>query len=608
MRCGGKMFRALMAANWPLHDRVETTSSRSLERGLIFGGAVVLSCLCLTESTRGQTLPSAQDLSRIQEQVIRQDQQANDRLQRAKQPDRPNVGGGVSSAGTEAVALPRAKNQPCFKLHDVKISGYEPIGPAPIGWDRLNGKCATVTDLGNLLNDLNVAYQKDGWITTRAYFPKQTLNSGRLEIVVVPGRVSSFNDGTGKPTDRRVESAFPNGPEDLLNLRDLEQGLENFNGVPSQSAKFQLYPGELPGTSVVRLVEQTTKPWRVGASVDNSGVLSTGVYKVKATAAIDNIFNINDLLSFSASTNLDRASNLPSRLYPLQLSDGKSSDTVSLSYKFPVGNWSFFVAADASRYFFITPGNSQDYNVRGGSWSVSAGLERLLYRDQISKLYMFGDVTAKRGNNYIVGYEIESQRRELTIGQLGLRGVRYLPADAELTWSVGGKVSLPILGAQPPISLAVAEHFSAATGNIQIKAPIPETTFQYSVSLSGQWSEQELPPTEQFSIGGRGTVRGFQEDTMYGNRGGFIRNELSRPVVELPQLKATAYGALDAGVVVFPSTRSWSRDGVSGTAVGVRGRALTYLDFDVTYAQALRRPSEFKGKRDLLYFSLSATY
>lgn len=565
---------------------------------------------CLTGPARGQSLPSPQDLNRIQDQIIRQEQLSRDRLERAKQPDRPNISGAAAAAAAASVpaAPPRKKGEPCFKLETVKISGFEPIGPAPAGWDRLKGGCATIADLGDLLNDLNVAYQKDGWLTTRAYYPQQNLNAGNLEIVIVPGRVAGFDYGANAPADSRVSAAFPNATGDLLNLRDLEQGLENFNGAPSQSTKFQLFPGALPGTSVVRLTEQTTKTWRVGASVDNSGVLSTGIYKFKTTAALDNILNVNDVLSFSATTNLDRASNLPAREYPLQRGDGKSGDAVNVSYKVPVGNWSFFAAADASRYFFITPGNSQDYDVRGSSWSVSTGLERLLYRDQVSKLYMFGDLTAKRGNNYIVGSEIFSQRRELTIGQVGLRGVRYLPADTELTWSLAAKKSLPILGAQPPVSPVVAEFFMAATGNVQIKTPVFDKAFLYALSLSGQWSDQELPPTEQFNIGGRGTIRGFQEDTMYGNRGGFMRHELSRAVADLPLFKATAYVALDAGAVAFPTTRTWSRDHMVGTAVGLRGRAFSYLDFDIAYAHALRRPVEFKGKGDLLYLTVSATY
>jgi hemolysin activation/secretion protein len=130
----------------------------------------------------------------------------------------------------------------------------------------------------------------------------------------------------------------------------------------------------------------------------------------------------------------------------------------------------------------------------------------------------------------------------------------------------------------------------------------------YTLTVSGQWSGQELPPSEQFSVGGRGTVRGFQEDSLYGNRGAFIRNELSRTILQMPNFRIAGYAGVDAGRIGFPATKTWDGHSVVGSTVGVRGKLTDYFDFDVAYARSLLRPEDFKAKRDLLYFTVTAAY
>ncbi|WP_055333874.1 POTRA domain-containing protein, partial [Ralstonia solanacearum] len=63
---------------------------------------------------------------------------------------------------------------------------------------------------------------------------------------------------------------------DLLNLRDLEQGLEQMKRVASQDVDMQIVPTDVPGMSDVVISVKRAKPWTVVAAVDNSGTRSTG--------------------------------------------------------------------------------------------------------------------------------------------------------------------------------------------------------------------------------------------------------------------------------------------------------------------------------------------
>ncbi|MDF2635849.1 MAG: Hemolysin activator HlyB domain protein, partial [Pelosinus sp.] len=89
-----------------------------------------------------------------------------------------------------------------------------------------------------------------GYTTTRIGIPEQDLSSGTLKLVLVPGIIRNIHF-TNPDTRANWYTAFPTRPGNILNLRDLEQGLEQIKRVPSQDADMQISPGEKPGESDV---------------------------------------------------------------------------------------------------------------------------------------------------------------------------------------------------------------------------------------------------------------------------------------------------------------------------------------------------------------------
>ena len=76
-------------------------------------------------------------------------------------------------------------------------------------------------------------------------------------------------------------------PGDILNIRDVEQGLEQMKRVSSQSVTMKLLPGTAVGTSIIELSIKQEKPVHGSISIDNSGLESTGVYQGSFTASLD---------------------------------------------------------------------------------------------------------------------------------------------------------------------------------------------------------------------------------------------------------------------------------------------------------------------------------
>jgi hemolysin activation/secretion protein len=90
--------------------------------------------------------------------------------------------------------------------------------------------------------------------------PEQDLSAGTLTMVLLPGiiRAIRFADPARQSQWR---NAFPAAPGDLLNLRDLEQGLEQMKRLPSQDVDIDIMPGGQVGESDVVLRVKRGKPW-----------------------------------------------------------------------------------------------------------------------------------------------------------------------------------------------------------------------------------------------------------------------------------------------------------------------------------------------------------
>ncbi|MFP3740989.1 POTRA domain-containing protein, partial [Burkholderia sp. SIMBA_019] len=80
-----------------------------------------------------------------------------------------------------------------------------------------------------------------------------------LKFSLVPGVIRNleFADADTRGT---LKSAFPTRDGNVLQLRDLEQGLEQMKRVPNQDAAMQIVPGASPGESDVVVTVKRTKP------------------------------------------------------------------------------------------------------------------------------------------------------------------------------------------------------------------------------------------------------------------------------------------------------------------------------------------------------------
>ncbi|WP_414146218.1 ShlB/FhaC/HecB family hemolysin secretion/activation protein, partial [Burkholderia stagnalis] len=211
--------------------------------------------------------------------------------------------------------------KPCFRIDrftlDVPASVPDAVkaqGASALPMDRFafarewlnhyEGQCVGKQGVDVLIKGLSQAILARGYVTTRVLVPEQDLSTGTLKLSLIPGviRHVRFADEKLRGT---WKTAFPTGDGHVLNLRDLEQGLEQMKRVASQDVSMQIVPGELPGESDVVLDVKRGKPWTVVASVDNSGTRATGKLQGNLSLGIDNPLGLNDVFNVGVSQDLE---------------------------------------------------------------------------------------------------------------------------------------------------------------------------------------------------------------------------------------------------------------------------------------------------------------
>ncbi len=221
----------------PLHPKALLVVVAS---ALVFGFVSTAIAQVLPPEARDQLQRSLQ-----REEAAQTQQQLNERQKAREQ----RQGAGQIEMPDDPLNVP--EGGPCFTINRVDIDGVEWFGELPEGHGALIGKCATLADIVRSLNIINAHYKDLGFITTRAYLPKQNVADGTVSITVIPGLIEGYVYADGTQANARIVTAFRGKRGDLLNLRDLEQGLENLSGPRSSKATFKLIPGEKPGGSFI---------------------------------------------------------------------------------------------------------------------------------------------------------------------------------------------------------------------------------------------------------------------------------------------------------------------------------------------------------------------
>lgn len=545
-----------------------------------------------------QAQPSAQPLLQQQERDRALREQLQPRRDARLQP---------SPAADAGLRLPQAES-PCFAIHRIVLNGDAAerfqwaLRAADSAEDAASGRCLGAKGINRAMQRIQNAIISRGYVTSRVLAQPQDLNSGTLQLTLVPGRIRSirFADGVSPRANARV--ALPAKPGDLLNLRDIEQGLENFQRLPSVAVDIQIEaaegPGARPGESDLVIAWRQARPLRGNLSLDDSGADETGKYLGAAALSLDNPLALNDLFYLSCNRDLGGGD------------DGeRGSRGHTLHYSLPYGYWQFGASSSAYDYHQTVAGASQSYRYSGKSRRQELNLSRMLYRDASRKTGASLGAWSRRSQNFIEDTEIELQRRRTTGWSAGLNHVEFIgQATAQFSFDYRRGTGANNALEAPEDALGGGSSRSRiidAEARLSLPFSVGAQSLRYSGQWRAQWNRSPLVPQEHFSLGGRHSVRGFDGDQILSaDRGWLSRNDVA---LTLGASGQEAYVAVDYGEVGGPASKRLSSTHLAGYAVGLRGehRGVSY---ELFAGQPISKPRELDTARTTAGFNISWSF
>ncbi len=454
------------------------------------------------------------------------------------------------------------------------------------------GLCLGTQGVNIVLKRVQNALFGAGYITTRVMLAPQNLHHGVLVLSLIPGRVRQIRFAPDADIRATQWNAVPRHAYGLLNLRDIEQAMENFKRVPTADADIRIEPGiatdASPGDSDLVISYQQAFPFRLTTGFDDGGSVNTGKYQSNLTLSYDNWWTLNDLFYVSANHDLGGSK-----------TGDHGSSGYTVHYSLPFAYWNLGATLSSSRYQQEVAGYRQSYCYRGTSDNTEIKLSRLMYRDTVNKTTVILKGLLRSSANYIDDTEILAQRRRTTAWELALQH-RTSIGNATLHATLAYRRGIGAFGAMP----APEEKFGEGDARFQIiitdlnlqlpfhlQMPWGKQSLRYQSDIRAQRNNTALTPQDRFAIGGRYTVRGFDgELILAAERGLLVRNELG---IALGTSDQELYLGVDYGEVDGPTADLLLGRRLMGAVIGLRGgwRALSW---DIFAGTPLLRPDNFR--------------
>jgi hemolysin activation/secretion protein len=512
---------------------------------------------------------------------------------------------------------------------DVKKTGVDSQGVSLVGVPLLNsddfkeevvaylGEPVTFKDLNQITSKVSAFYKHANHPLVDVVVPEQDVTSGVIQVVVNEFRVGEVRvEGNRWFSDNIVSAPVSLRHGDTIDTQKLLNEMNAANSNPFRRVDLVYQPGQ-PGYTDLVLNTQDRFPVSVYTGFDNSGTPATGRSRWNMGATWGNALWHDEQLSyqFSASDNFFSGNGV----------GGAAFISNSLNWTIPVrarDSISIF-----GNYQKAVPNVGTDFGFVGKSGQASIRYSLALPRfSRFNETVQLGYDFKTTNNNLAFG-GTQVSRTNAEIDQFPLTYAANLTDrlgsyafTTSLVFSPGslspnnktndfqpGTFQSGVFGAQARYTYWRSD-FTRLT-----KLPYKGV---YAFRLLGQTSSTNLLYTEKLTGGGPDILRGYDPNSVYGDSGIVMTNELRTPALKpfaeygLGQVQLCVfwdYGHLQA-VHNFPG--QLNSVAASSVGTGLRYDLRSNLTSSVTYGRALIQlpNTNAAARNDLVNLNLTLAY
>ncbi|WP_118179040.1 ShlB/FhaC/HecB family hemolysin secretion/activation protein [Paraburkholderia phosphatilytica] len=465
----------------------------------------------------------------------------------------------------------------------IQVEGVKtlPFDQVAARFTPLVGKDITIGQLIDTANGVTKLYQERGYALSFAFVPAQDFADGVVRVTVVEGYVADVKV-TGRPgaTEDKIRGIAAHITADRpLRRATFERYINVLGLLPGVKVNATVEPPKNTDGATTLTLAVDRKPFNVSTGIDFNHPGVQGLL----TATENGLTSLGEQLSVSAL-----------------LPKGRDNQTyLAVDGALPIGTNGLTAKLDASHY----RGNPVD------NPGLPSYVQRTVINDKLggSLAYplllsntqsLMGTVTA------YASHDEDRYRNQITGAQIGLQSqVRVLQLQADYASVQTGQVrklsvnvakAFDILGASKSGDSNVPGVVTvnpASIDFVRTGATFTQTNdwphgFGTALSLTGQYSPDSLPTSEQISFGAQRFALGYQPGETSGDSGWGASFEVNRAFgLGFTYLKSiTPYVAVDtARVYLHAGTPAPSK--LASVALGFRITDAKYYSLDLSVAK-----------------------
>ena len=429
----------------------------------------------------------------------------------------------------------------------IVVKDFKFVGNTVFSQAELNKAIASFIDqpisfaqLVSVANSITKFYVDRGYITTGAYLPAQNLNSGVVQIQVVEGSLDEIEIKVtkGRLNNNYIRDRIAKKVSKPLNIDRLQESLQLLQLNPLiESVDAELSAGVEPGTNSLAVSVEGTDTFALQTKLNNNRNPSIGTFERGFKLEEANLFGIGDNIFF-AFANTDGSNEYEGGYsLPLNSSDG------FLSFDFRLAKNEIIESDSESADIDV---ESRNYNLTWRQPIIQRAKPEVTQELALS-------LTASRRESDTSILDIPqaispgaNSQGEIRTSVLSL-GQEWLQRNRQQVIAVRSQFNLGIDAFDATINdnNEPDSQFFNWRGQVSylrlLSDPQGTPTIGSTILLRSQLqlAAEALIPTEQFSLGGAATVRGYRQDALLTDNGFSASAELRLPVARLTKINAT---------------------------------------------------------------------
>lgn len=412
-----------------------------------------------------------------------------------------------------------------FMVREIRFTRSEILGAdelEAVARD-FRGRELSLADLRQLAARINELYRSKGVVTAQAIVPPQDVTTGVVTIRLVEGRLGAIRiKGNDSTNEGYVAGRLGLQPDDLMDLARLEAALVRFNRTNDAQLRVELAPGERFATTDLSVLMTEPPRHDMRLTFDTMGSAGTGRDRTGLSYLNRSLFGFRDDLSLSVTTATGQYSR-------------------SASYGFPFNPWGGRVNLG---YYedrtAIRNGLLATLKITGKSLARVVSVRQPTVVDNTMQIDLVAGGKMRHSYNWIDNVLL--QRTDTADRNLGVEAQLF---GEQSNWFAS------YIRSGGTAEITQRESFSIDRGSVRHNRNLSDS-LSFRGNLAWQSTRQVLlPSSEQFFIGGEGSVRGYPVGVYSGDTGQTLNLELHHPLItagaDTDGLGATGFFFADHG-------------------------------------------------------------